>query len=494
MELSAAHFLLFSRVSPALSYIASGLLVFFASGYVHQKNFDGPTAVSRLDLLHALVTGTVHIDAYHTDTPDKAAFDGHYYSDKAPGAVFLALPSFAASVLALYAAGVTVDCEKGWLVSSWVSCLCSNGLIAAFGAAALFAWLLRHVPTRFAFLTMVALFLGAAPLPYATMMFSHSLVVGCIAIAIWALDREPALSIFFAGHERTVGPLRRFGTAHKWDLLAGFACGWALASEYTAGLIIVSIFFSLVWPGWRRIVAFGMAAIPPLLLIPAYSYACFGDPFILPYSRQASFPEMKEGVFGIKWPDLETAFKLLFSPTRGLFFWSPFLIMAGFGYGELFRRSPRMFWLMYLVPLLQILVISGRVWDWESGPALGPRLLSPMLPLLALPCALGIRRWPRLGTALASYSIAITTLATLTDACPPASIYNPMIELHIPLFLKGQFSPNLGMLFGLHPYVSVALYYAILIGGVWWLWRKLPAGEDSQQERPMPDNSHDAVH
>jgi hypothetical protein len=203
---------------------------------------------------------------------------------------------------------------------------------------------------------------------------------------------------------------------------------------------------------------------------------------------------MKEGVFGIKWPDLETAFKLLFSPTRGLFFWSPFLIMAGFGYGELFRRSPRMFWLMYLVPLLQILVISGRVWDWESGPALGPRLLSPMLPLLALPCALGIRRWPRLGTALASYSIAITTLATLTDACPPASIYNPMIELHIPLFLKGQFSPNLGMLFGLHPYVSVALYYAILIGGVWWLWRKLPAGEDSQQERPMPDNSHDAVH
>ena len=228
--------------------------------------------------------------------------------------------------------------------------------------------------------------------------------------------------------------------------------------------------------------AFCLAAVPPLLLIPAYSWACFGDPFTLPYSHQASFPAMKEGLYAIKWPDPATAFSLLFSPTRGLFFWTPFLVMAGFGYRELFDRAPRLFWLMYLVPLLQIVVISGRTWDWQAGPTLGPRLLAPMLPLLALPCALGVARWPRLGALLAVYSIGIMTLATLTDACPSSEIYNPLTELHIPLFLKAEFSPNLGMVLGLPPYVSVALYYLILIAGVWWLWRL--CGKPEHEVRP----------
>jgi hypothetical protein len=183
---------------------------------------------------------------------------------------------------------------------------------------------------------------------------------------------------------------------------------------------------------------------------------------------------MREGLYAIKWPDPETAFNLLFSPTRGLFFWTPFLLMAGIGYKQLFRKSPRLFWLTYAVPLLQTVVISGRTWDWQAGPTLGPRLLAPMLPLLALPCAFGVQKCPKLGIGLAAYSIAITTLATLTDACPSGSIYNPLLQLHIPLFLKGEFSPNLGMALGLPPYASVASFYAILIGGIWWLWRQLP--------------------
>jgi hypothetical protein len=180
---------------------------------------------------------------------------------------------------------------------------------------------------------------------------------------------------------------------------------------------------------------------------------------------------MKEGLYAIQWPDSATAFNLLFSPTRGLFFWTPFLLMAGFGYGALFERAPRMFWLTYLVPLLQIAVLSGRMWDWQAGPTLGPRLLAPMLPLLALPCAMGIMRWPRLGMVLAFCSILITTVATLTDACPSGEIYSPLTELHIPLLLRGQFSPNLGLVLGLPPYAAVALYYLILIAGFWWLWR-----------------------
>jgi len=104
-------------------------------------------------------------------------------------------------------------------------------------------------------------------------------------------------------------------------------------------------------------------------------------------------------------------------------------------------------------------LFSGRTWDWPAGPTLGPRLLSPMIPLLALPCALGLQSFPRIGMPLAAYSILITTVATLTDASPPFNNHpNPLFDLHIPSFLKAEFSPNLGMVLGLSPYVSIAPY------------------------------------
>lgn len=69
------------------------MVFFFSYIYSHQKHFDYPTPVSRLNLLHALFTErTFQIDAYHKNTPDKAVFKGHYYSDKAPGTVVLAAP------------------------------------------------------------------------------------------------------------------------------------------------------------------------------------------------------------------------------------------------------------------------------------------------------------------------------------------------------------------------------------------------------------------
>jgi hypothetical protein len=224
------------------------------------------------------------------------------------------------------------------------------------------------------------------------------------------------------------------------------------------------------------VTAFCAAAVPPLLLIPLYSILCFGSPFILPYSLNASFPQMQQGLYAIKWPDPQTALNLLFSPARGLLFWTPFLAMAAFGYGRLFRMNSSLFWLTYAVPAIQIIVISGRTWDWPAGPTLGPRYLAPILPLLAFPCALGVQRFRRLGIVLAGYSILITTVATLTNASPPLPHHpNPLFDLHIPMLLKGQLAPNLGTVCGLPPWLSVVVYYAILCGGIWWLWRRLPA-------------------
>ena len=71
---------------------------------------------SRFDLLRAIVERhTLQIDAYHENTQDKAHFQGHYYSDKAPGLVFLAVP------FAVAARAGMRDGGSGSGVASWRS-------------------------------------------------------------------------------------------------------------------------------------------------------------------------------------------------------------------------------------------------------------------------------------------------------------------------------------------------------------------------------------
>lgn len=443
-------------------------LIIACSLYVHQSGYGTPTPSSRLVLLRAFAsTGNVRIDPWHVRTPDKALINGHYYSDKAPGTAVLALPAFAGTAGVLKCARVDLDSKKGWLFTSWAACAFSQALPAALGAVAVFVWLGGFVTQRAALVTVLALTLGSQPLPYSTLLFSHAQVIGLIGIALWALDVEAEVS-----------------PSRGRMALAGFCLGLALASEYTAGLVVIALGVYVVLYRRANLWPFALAAIPPLLLIPAYSWATIGTPFALPYSYQASFPQMKEGLYAIKWPDLENLGRLMIGPTRGLIFWTPFLLMAGFGWCWMAKERPRWLWLTYALPVLHALVISGRTWDWQAGYTISARYMAPILPVLALPCAIGTQRWPKLGGALAIVSIAMMTLATITDACPDYTIYNPLTELHIPKFLRGEFSYTLGTeVFGLPPWISVGLYYVILVGGIAWLW-KLTGEADSKERKP----------
>src|SRR6058998_2391373 len=96
------------------------MLVFFVVSFVyaHQKHFDRASAASRLDLLYAVVLDrTLKIDKYHMNTPDTAEWQGHFYSDKAPGTVALALPVFGAATALMTSFGESRVTKVGWLSS-----------------------------------------------------------------------------------------------------------------------------------------------------------------------------------------------------------------------------------------------------------------------------------------------------------------------------------------------------------------------------------------
>lgn len=448
-------------------------LLLVASCYVHQRAFGFGTPASRLGLLESVCQrGTMEIDIASTPTPDFAWIQGKRYSDKAPGTAVLALPAYACTI-GLQGQGSALGEPGKRLARSWVACAFSQALPAAAGGCLLLIWLRRFVSARAAIVTVLGLWMGSLPLPYSTLLFSHAQVIGLISVTLWATDalQCEARRNEEAGTGKQSG--RRTVASAKWRLaLAGFSVGLALASEFTAGLVVAGLGVHVLrrhqWPRW----AFVFSMIPPLLLIPLYSAATIGTPFDLPYSHQGSFPEMREGLYAIKWPDAEHLLRLLFGPTRGLVFWTPFLIMAGFGWYRIGAESPRDLWLTYAVPLLHVLVMSGRTWDWQAGFTISARYMAPILPLLALPCGLGVERWPKLGATLAGLSIVMMTATTVTDACPPYHIHNPLTEWVLPKFFKGEFSYNLGTeVLGLPSWGGVAVFYVLLVVGFIWLWR-----------------------
>lgn len=447
-----------SQSRPQLKRVSLALfcVLMFAYSVVHQGHLGG-TPKSRLNLLHSLLLhGTFRIDAYHENTPDKAVFEGHYYSDKAPGGAALALPGFAISAGVMKLLNIDLDSTAGWRYSSWLTIVLGVGIFTAAGGVACFLWLLHWLPPKPAMLTTLALFLGAAPFPYATMFFTHAQVAGMIALALLCLAPAPRIVPW--------SDATRFS-------LAGFACGWALVSELQAGLVVVALGLVVLLNGVRATVRFSLAALPPLLLIPAYSWVCFGTPFTLGYSHQASFPEMQKGLFGIVWPDALTALNLLFSPTRGLFFWSPFFLLALYGYRELWASSRRWFWLCLILPALQVLVISGYTWDWTAGYVLLPRYLTPVLPLLALPAGFAAKRWPAFSVALAIVSIVLITVATFVSATPPDWIYNPLTEWVWPFLLQGSYTNNLAMFFYVYGHWGAWPLMLLIWSGAFLLWR-----------------------
>src|SRR5918993_1591189 len=108
--------------------------------FAYFNHSDGWNQGARLSELHAIVLkGTLSIDAYHELTGDKALINGHYYSEKAPAVVLMALPAFSLTVLAQKLMGIDPDSTAGWRASQWVATAGSVGLVAALGGVAFFA-------------------------------------------------------------------------------------------------------------------------------------------------------------------------------------------------------------------------------------------------------------------------------------------------------------------------------------------------------------------
>ena len=404
--------------------------------FAYFNHSDGWNQGARLAELHAIaLQGTLQIDTYHEITGDKAVIDGHYYSEKAPAIVAMALPAFAATAWLQRLAGVDPDSPAGWRVSQWIATAGSVGLVAALGGAFFFLLLLNPLGAPLALLSTYAVFLGTITFPYATAMFAHAGTIGLLSIALWASLERPSA---------------------PRDYAAGVCAGLAVAAEYPAIIPATALGLFLARDPARAL-RYGIGMAPAAVLILANNYAISGSAFRVSYGANPAFPRITAGnSFGFSLPDVDAIRHLVWGEYRGLLFWSPVLLMAAPGLVQWYRRDRGVTVMIAIVFVFMLLQVAS-FYSWFGGNAVGPRYLAPAIPFLGLAAAFGIKRFPVPGAILTMVSITLMALVSAIAIDPPEDVATPLRLFYLVRFRDDRFADNLGTLLGLPLQASLAV-------------------------------------
>ncbi len=436
------------------------ILIFSTVLFVHAFSFGGTgwNEHSRLDLLHALVfEHRLTIDTFHGNTGDKALLYGHYYSEKPPGVVLLALPAFWISVgLAdvLHVGGGQMS-GVAWMFKAWITTVGSAGVLAALAAVAMFVLLRKFVDTKAALITTFSLFLASPMFTYSHVLFAHGIAASLLTISLWAV-------------------LTRTAKTAAWkDALAGFFAGLAISCEYAAAIAVGAIFVYCLCTNVRQALRFAVASLLPLMLIPIYNFVIAGHPFTLAYDATDGIPGKHVSIWEelrIAAPDLTITTKLLFAESRGLLFWTPILWFVIPGFLVMFKKKPALAYTALGASILLIAFVSGLGTFWDGGWALGPRQLTSMLPLLALPLAFGSTINRSLAAVLGVLSWLLTYVAALVNPHTERLI-SPLWEYYLPNYLRGNFGTNWLVLLGVSGPLAMALQTIALVTVMYLAYR-----------------------
>jgi hypothetical protein len=421
---------------------------------------------SHYDLIRALNNDTTTIDAYQENTGDKVFYKQHWYSARAPGMALFALPFYdslnlvGADSVAQKSEAQRNDDEMIYFIGLWANVL--PGLLLL-----LLVWRVadRYEP-GYGAATAVVLGLGTLVLPLSTLLFSHvfTAFLGFAAFALMLRERDGPPSLTLLG-------------------LAGVAMGYAVTSEYplffvalVLGLFLLSRRDTLNPIGViRRAGAYiggGLVGIVPLLL---YNHYAFRSWTHLAYS---DVPRQQKGFFGIGAPSLKVLSTLLFD-SRGLLTISPVLILGGVGTVLLYRRGKRAEALTIGGICLCYLGYNSGYYLPFGGGFMGPRFLTTMLPFLAFPIGIALKRFPGPTLTLAGVSIAATVIASITH---PLVGYENETVVWARLLSNGEFQPTIASAFGagrgwggIWPFVLAAGGAIVLAGAVTPRLRLSPA-------------------
>ncbi len=423
--------------------ILLGLVAFLSFSYFYEGG--GWNQNSRFDLLRAIVERhTLQIDAYHENTQDYAHLNGHYYSDKAPGLVFLAVPFALAARPMLRKVGIDPESPRGEFALSYVASVGAVALPTALAAVCLFFLGLRFAGgsggAAFAALVMS---LGTPLWAYAGLFWAHALVGACLVFAFSAAFQL----------RESLSPRADFLCA----LVVGLAAGWATVTEYPAApasAMLAFLALSQAWSRgsrarWRVLGGVGLGAAICLGVLMAYLHAAFGAfrPSYSYYDPNSFSFMQQQGYLGLTYPHPDRLLKILFGCSRGLLFASPVLVAAPWGLWLLWKgKTHRAAALVAAGVAGYYALFNASFYWWKAGLAFGPRYAGACIPFVCVGLAVVWGRasagWRRVLLGLGACSIFLALMVVSTTSQLAMQDSCPIVHSTVPAFWSGQMAMN----------------------------------------------------
>ncbi|MET0556220.1 MAG: hypothetical protein ABW221_24480 [Vicinamibacteria bacterium] len=227
-------------------------------------------------------------------------------------------------------------------------------LIAASSAALLFLLLRRRASTRLAAsLALVYAFGTTTWVISSQALWQHGLAQLLLVGALWLVTAPPTVPRVIA---------------------AGAVLALAAGNRPPDALLAAAIgFHALFWAG-RRVPWLVGAALVPAGLVLAYNLA-FAGHWAGGYGLAAGGARFDHGV-------LAGLAGLLFSPTHGLFVFSPFLLLVPLAFRRLAADAGDRRLTLALGIAMAVQVLFYAQLDWSGGASWGPRWLTDLVPLL----------------------------------------------------------------------------------------------------------------
>jgi hypothetical protein len=413
--------------------VRDGLLIFVVVFVVFELSINGIWATdhgisfTQLDyaLWHDHSVGLRSVATVPPWTVDDFIYKGENYSALAPGTPFLALPFL----------GVAFTLYGGY--TSWgPSIPASETFVALMGAgAACLVYLIGRMFFRRSTSAFLALAFAFSTIcwPFATYFFQSDVS------AFFVL-----LTAYFA-----LRASRAPGAGTAASLVSGVAAGVAFSVDYVnAVLLPFVVVFLLVSKRnskgsmARSACAFVVGTLPGLATIGAYNYAIFGDPF----TTTEQYFNGRSSVFASFTNPIYSGLELdLVSFSRGLFAYSPILVLGVLGYIDAFRgMGNRRETLLLLGMFLCILLPYAAWYQPDGGLGFGPRFLVAAIPFLLLPAGYTLQsiRGKTLWCVYAALvaGVVMNGLGALVSAIPPQTPANvsPLTNTIIPRLVVGN--------------------------------------------------------
>jgi hypothetical protein len=437
---------------------------------------------SRFDLVVAVVDShTLSIDQYASNTGDYATVAGHIYSDKAPGTALLGVPVYAA-LRGLVPVGVidrlvSAANQRSSLnatlrpdgealtanrISFFLGLTLASFLVSAVPSALLgviLYWTARALGLRTGISFAGALLYGLATsaFPYANTFVGHQ----TSAFLLFS-----SFAILFA--------IRLDKLSANWLVLVGFLLAYAAINEYQTALIgalLLAFAFLALGRPLQTAVRLAAGGWLPLVLLLLYDLASFGTPLPVGYFHSTLWSDVHSvGFVSLTYPHLDAIWGITFGDYRGLFFLSPYLLLAVPGYFALWRDRERRleFGVLILAPLA-FLLFNGSSEMWSGGFAVGPRYLVPSLPFLALAATVGLENvWskPRFRIPIllaATWSIAAVWAETIGGQAFPDYSLHPLFSYSLVRLQHVDIARNMGMVLGLTGWASLVPLAVFLV-------------------------------